>query len=603
MAINGQSITRPISCLALVVMAVAWPGLLAQAADNLADLHRDRGLSCVACHDGGPPLSDDNLSLENGNCSACHGSLKTVSVEIGEREIDPHLSHLPGEPACTTCHATHSPSVPYCSACHSFEFDLSFAGTWERVEASIDDLQQQSAAYDTAISEPPRATVDVIVIGSGGAGLSAAVAAADASVRVIVVEKEPVIGGNSKLAAGGLNAAQTRQQAALGSEDSLALMTTDTISGGKDKNDPALVEVLVAESAGTVDWLTGMGADMSDVGRMGGASVDRTHRPAGGLAVGKHIVQVLYDSASQLGVDLRLNTRAMEILQDESGAIRGLLVQGRYTGLYWIQAPTVVVAAGGFGKNNALVASFDEKLRGFAATNQPGATGDGLKVATTAGADTVDMQFIQAHPTYSPVGGVLVTEAVRGNGAILVNEAGRRFVNELTTRDVAAAAILEQTGDHAYLIFDEGVRRSLQQIEGYVELGAVDEQPTLSALANSLGMDAAVLTDTVGRYNDYVAVGTDQDFSRQDMARAIANAAFYAIEVTPAIHHTMGGLRINSQTQVLSSNGAVIRGLFAAGEVTGGVHGANRLGGNAVSDIVTFGRRAGQQAANYARAR
>jgi fumarate reductase flavoprotein subunit len=581
-------------------MAIVWPGLLVQAADNLAEFHRDRGLSCVACHDEGPPLSDDNLSLENRNCSVCHGSLETVSVEIGEREIDPHLSHLPGEPACTTCHATHSPSVPYCSACHSFEFNLPFAGIWERMEASIDELQQQSAAHDSAISNPPRDTVDVIVIGSGGAGLSAAVAAADASARVIVVEKEPVIGGNSKLAAGGLNAAETRQQAALGIEDSLALMTADTINGGKDKNDPVLVQVLVSESAGSVDWLTSMGADMSDVGRMGGASVDRTHRPAGGLAVGKHIVQVLYDRASQLDVDLRVNTRAVEILEDQSGAVRGLLVQGKYTGLYWIQAPTVVVAAGGFGKNNDLVASFDEKLRGFAATNQPGATGDGLNVATRAGAGTLDMQFIQAHPTYSPVGGVLVTEAVRGNGAILVNEAGRRFVNELTTRDVAAAAILEQAGDHAYLIFDESVRRSLQQIEGYVELGAVDEQLTLSDLADSLGMDATVLTATVERYNGFVAAGTDQEFSRQDMARPIAEEAFYAIEVTPAIHHTMGGLRINSQTQVLSGDGESIRGLFAAGEVTGGVHGANRLGGNAVSDIVTFGRRAGQRAANYA---
>ncbi|MGI9329797.1 MAG: flavocytochrome c [Gammaproteobacteria bacterium] len=582
-----------------ILAAIVWPGLMAQAADNLANFHRDQGLSCVACHDGGPPLSNDNLSQENSNCSACHGSLNNVSVEIGEREIDPHLSHLPGEPACTTCHAAHSPSVPYCSACHSFEFSLPFAGTWERVEVSIDKLQRQSAGFDAVLNEPPRDTVDVVVIGSGGAGLSAAVAAADKNARVIVVEKEPVIGGNSKLAAGGLNAAETRQQAALGIQDSLALMTTDTIKGGKDKNDPALVEVLVSESANTVDWLTGMGADMSDVGRMGGASVDRTHRPTGGLAVGKHIVQVLYNNASQRNVDLRLNTRAVEILEDESGAVRGLLVQGRYTGIYWIQAPAVVVAAGGFGKNNALVASYDAKLRGFAATNQPGATGDGLNVATAAGAGTVDMQFIQAHPTYSPVGGVLVTEAVRGNGAILVNEGGRRFVNELTTRDVAAAAILEQDGDHAFLIFDQGVRSSLQQIEGYVELGAVISESTLAALAKSLAMDAAVLAETVNRYNDYAATGVDKEFSRQDIARSIDEPDFYAIEVAPAIHHTMGGLRINSQTQVLGLDGQVVRGLYAAGEVTGGVHGANRLGGNAVSDIVTFGRRAGKSAAAY----
>jgi fumarate reductase flavoprotein subunit len=566
---------------------------------NLAELHKAGGMACVVCHDEGSRASNDNLSEENANCSFCHGTLKNVSAEIGERERDPHQSHLPGDLSCTACHSAHRTSVPYCAACHNFEFSLRFSGEWQREERGIAELVEAAAARNAALADSPRDRADVIVIGSGGAGLSAAVAAADAGASVILLEKEPVIGGNSKLAAGGLNAAETKQQAALGIQDSVEQMTDDTIRGGKEKNDPALVKVLVNDSAGTVDWLTGMGADMSDVGRMGGASVDRTHRPTGGLAVGKHIVQVLYDKAMELGVDLRLNSRAVEIVADDKGAVRGVLVQGEYTGVYRIDAPAVVVAAGGFGKNNELVADYDAKLKGFAATNQPGATGDGITVAQRAGAATVDMGYIQAHPTYSPVGGVLVTEAVRGNGAILVNDAGERFVNELTTRDVAAAAILEQPGDHAWLVFDQAVRESLEQIEGYVELGAVNKAASVPALADAIGVDGAVLDATVRRYNELVSGGSDADFSRQDLPVTISEPAFYAIEVTPAVHHTMGGLKINSATEVLNAKGDVMAGLYAAGEVTGGVHGANRLGGNAVSEIVTFGRRAGTKAAGY----
>lgn len=585
----------------MMAALVGWAGDAgaAGAAANLAEYHLEQGMACLVCHDEGTRASNDNLREENTNCGFCHGTLQNVSAEIGDRHPDPHRSHLPGEPSCTACHSAHRSSVPYCSACHNFEFKLRFSGEWQRDEPGIADLVETAAARDAALADAARDRTDVIVIGSGGAGLSAAVAAADAGATVILLEKEPVIGGNSKLAAGGLNAAETRQQAALGIEDSVQKMTDDTIKGGKEKNDPALVDVLVKESAGTVDWLTAMGADMSDVGRMGGASVDRTHRPTGGLAVGKHIVQVLYDNAMERGVELRLNSRAVEILPDEGGAVRGVLVQGKYTGIYRIDAAAVVVAAGGFGKNNELVASYDAKLEGFAATNHPGATGDGITVAERAGAVTVGMEHIQAHPTFSPVGGVLVTEAVRGNGAILVNDVGERFVNELTTRDVAAAAILDQPDDHAWLIFDQAVRESLEQIEGYVELGAVNEAQTLEGLGEKIGVDGATLAVTVSRYNEFVAGGSDAEFSRQDLPVAISEPAYYAIEVTPAVHHTMGGLKINPAAEVLNAEGQVMNGLYAAGEVTGGIHGANRLGGNAVSDIVTFGRRAGTNAARF----
>ncbi len=211
-----------------------------------------------------------------------------------------------------------------------------------------------------------------------------------------------------------------------------------------------------------------------------------------------------------------------------------------------------------------------------------------------------DLAHIQAHPTYSPLGGVMVTEAVRGNGAILINRDGKRFVNEITTRDKASAAILSQKGESAFLLFDDSIRRSLKQIEGYVHLQIVNEADTLEGMAKILGIPSAVLTDTVEKYNEAVASKSDTLFNRPDMPRALNKPPYYAIEVAPAVHHTMGGVVINSKAEVQSAQGNTVKGLYAAGEVTGGIHGANRLGGNAISDIVTFGRIAGKQAATYA---
>ncbi|MBY6016494.1 flavocytochrome c [Priestia flexa] len=568
------------------------------AADNLAAFHNDMG-GCQNCHSDANKPTDDNLTHENEQCQSCHGTLADVAATEENVEHSPHLSHLPGEPACTSCHMGHEKSVVYCDSCHSFDFNMPFEGKWERHEPSINELLKANSDIEKALKAAPRDTTDIVIIGSGGAGLSAAVAAHDKGAKVIVLEKEPLVGGNTKLAAGGMNAALTKQQKAKGIEDSLELMTEDTMKGGRNINDPALVEVLVTHSAGSVDWLTGLGADLNDVGRMGGASVNRTHRPTGGAGVGAHVVQVLYDNAEKREIDIRFNSRAVEILEDDNGQVRGVLVKGGHTGYYWIKADAVVVATGGFARNNERVAALDPKLKGFAATNHPGATGDGLDVASNAGAAMKDLEYIQAHPTLSVAGGVMVTEAVRGNGAILVNREGDRFVNEITTRDKASAAILEQTGKTAFLIFDDSVRHSLKKIERYIELGVVPSNSSLKALGDSLGINGTELEKSVARYNEFVAAGKDGDFARPNMPRSLNQGNFYAIEVTPAVHHTMGGVKIDNHGEVVSTEGKVIKGMFAAGEVTGGVHGANRLGGNAISDIVTFGRMAGENAAAF----
>ncbi len=397
-----------------------------------------------------------------------------------------------------------------------------------------------------------------------------------------------------------MNAAGTEYQAAKGIADSADLFYKDAMKGGYDKNDPELVRVLAENSAGSVAWISSMGGDLSDVGRLAGASVNRAHRPTGGAKVGPELVKTLAVAAKgNAGISIYYEAKVVSVLQDRKGAVTGVKVAmgGKE---YTVKAKAVVLASGGFGANNDMAASYVPSLAGFATTNQPGATGDGIALAAAVGAAFVDMAEIQTHPTFAPAGNEMITEAVRGNGAILVNKAGKRFSDELGTRDVVSAAVLAQEGKVAYLVFDTSVRKSLAAIEGYIKAGFVLQGDTLEALAPLIGAKPAELAASVARYNGFVAAKSDADYRRADMPRALSDGPYFAIEITPAIHHTMGGVRIDANTRVLAESGAVIPGFFAAGEVTGGVHGGNRLGGNALADIVTFGRIAGQNAATAA---
>jgi fumarate reductase flavoprotein subunit len=459
--------------------------------------------------------------------------------------------------------------------------------------ASIALVSCASGAKSVAVAF--KSSYDVVVIGAGGAGLSAAIAAKEAGANVAVFEKMAFAGGNTTRATGGLNACGTPYQEALGIKDSVELFFSDTMKGGYNKNNPDLVRNLAEKSASSVAWLSAMGGDLSDVGRMAGASVNRTHRPAGGAAVGPNVMMTLDKQAEQvLGIPVYTETKVTGIIA-QGGRVTGIEVS--YAGkAHKVSAKAVVLASGGFGANNEMAVSYVPSLKGFATTNQPGATGDGIGLAEKIGADFVDMAEIQTHPTYAP-GKEMITEAVRGNGAILVNKNGARFVDELQTRDVVSAAILAQDGKISYLVFDDSVRKSLSAIESYVKMKIVLEAPGPEALAGQIGADPAAFAATIGKYNQAVASKTDAEFGRADMPRALSAAPYYAIEVLPAVHHTMGGVKIDTETRVISKSGQAIPGFYAAGEVTGGVHGGNRLGGNALADIVTYGRIAGTNAA------
>lgn len=578
--------------MAAIMVFASATALWGGGAENLAKLHAGKA-KCADCHGSGKKiLVDDAENGVNAKCVGCHGTLADLGKN-SHKEVNPHKSHL-GTINCTACHHGHTASWAYCLSCHPFEMKIPGGAT-----AAQKGPVPFSAGKKNRSKRTDRA--DVVVIGAGAAGFTAAITAHDAGAKVVIIEKQPITGGNSMLAAGGMNAAETSIQKEKGIADSVDLMFKDTMTGGGDQNDPALALLLAKNSASSVTWLTGLGADLSDVGRMGGASVNRTHRPKGGSAVGAQVIDVLRRNAAERKIEIRVNSKVVKIVEDGKGRVTGVQVQGKHSGLYTIKAKAVIIAAGGFSANADKVASYRPDYKGMTTSNQPGATGDGIELGTGAGAELKDMKEIQIHPTVAAGSRTLITEAVRGNGAILVNHEGKRFVNELTTRDKASAAILAQTGKSAYLIFDEGIRKSLKQIDGYFHLKLVQEGASVKELAAAIKVPAETLEATLAAYNSAFEAKIDADFKRADLPRALRTAKYYAIEVKPGVHYTMGGLKITTESEVVAKDGNPIKGLFAAGEGTGGVHGKNRLGGNSISQTITFGRIAGANAAKVAK--
>ncbi len=493
--------------------------------------------------------------------------------------------------------------------------------------------------------------VDVVVVGAGGAGMTAAITAADAGKTVLLVESQGMVGGNSVRSTGGMNAATTQwQQAntfaeAAGVEstlkkvanypdnariqelgeivaaqwaeyqakpegyfDSVELFQLDTLIGGGGMNDPELVKTLVENSEAAIAWLDGLEPQviLHNVAQFGGAAVKRIHRPVDEngktLSVGAYVVPLLKQNLDNRGIEVLLNTTATAIITDENGAAVGILASGKDGTEVSVSAKSVVITSGGFGANNDMIASIRPELDGFITTNAPGIQGQGIRMAQAVGADTVNLDQIQLHPTVHVQGSdaVLITEGLRGDGAILVNQEGERFYDEVSTRDKVSAAEFEQTGGYAWLIVDSRMSDASNVIQGYINKGYAEAGDTYEALAEAIGAPADAFAATMEKWNACVAAKEDADFGRVSFANPLDQAPYYAIKVQPGIHHTMGGIRINSEAQVINTDGNVIAGLFAAGEVTGGVHGNNRLGGNAVADFTIFGRIAGASAAAYA---
>ena len=471
------------------------------------------------------------------------------------------------------------------------------------VEAGADldvlDANRRDAGENDGPKEEKEIETDVVVIGAGGAGMTAAIMLQQAGVDFVLLEKMPYAGGNTTKATGGMNAAETHYQKEQGIEDSTALFAADTMKGGHAMNDPELVAIMANQSADAIDWLDSIGAELPKISFSGGASVERIHAPEDGSGVGAFLVDRFSAKLDELGVEIMFDTTATELLVDEEGKICGVKAEGKKEN-YTFKCKAVILATGGFGANEDMYTQYRPDLKGTVTTNAPGATGDGIIMAQALGADLVDIEQIQLHPTVEQTTSILITESVRGDGAILVNQSGVRFTNELLTRDAVSAAELEQEGQYAYIIFDQNLRDHLKATEKYVKSGIVVESDTIEGLAEQLGIDPAVLAKTLEDWNGYVKDQRDPDFGRTTgMEADLTTPPYYAIKIAPGIHHTMGGVKIDTTARVINTEGQPIPGLFAAGEVCGGVHGGNRLGGNAVADIVIFGRIAAQSAIDY----
>lgn len=447
--------------------------------------------------------------------------------------------------------------------------------------------------------DPNDKAYDVVVVGSGGAGLAAAIQAHDLGASVVVVEKMPVIGGNTNKASAGMNAAETKFQKLKGIVDSKELFYKETLTGGKNKNNPELLRYFVENAPDAIDWLDNNGIELSGITTTGGMSIDRTHRPASGAAVGGFLISGLQKNINRRGIEVMLDTNVTEILT-ENHRVVGVKVNEEDGSVQTIKAKAVIIATGGFSANREMVEKYRPDLKGFVTTNHKGATGSGIMILEKLGAGTVDMKEIQIHPTVEQTTSYLISESIRGGGAILVSPKGLRFVNELDTRDKVSAEIIKLPEHYAYILFDQQVRNENKAVEEYVSHDLVVQADTIKDLADKLSIDSNTLSQTVERYNQFAETKRDEDFGRTTgMRHPINKGPFYAIKIAPGVHHTMGGVTINTDTQVLDTDKHVIQGVFAAGEVVGGVHGANRIGGNAVADIIIFGMQAGRKATDY----
>ena len=454
-------------------------------------------------------------------------------------------------------------------------------------------------------AEDYEATADVVVVGGGGAGMTAAITVAENGKSVILLEKSDILGGNTSRASSGMNAAETHYEKEQGIEDSVELFIEDTMKSGKEINDPELVRTLAENTSEAIDWLDKENAPLSGpLGTMGGLSAKRTHRPVDAegnvTSVGNFLVSALGVRLDELGIEVVTGAAVNKIIMEDGKAV-GVSGVGAYGENITVHANSVIIATGGFGGNMDRIVALRPDLAGYISTNVATADGDAIDFLGEVGADFVDMEQIQLHPTVIPTDGALVGEALRGDGAILVNREGVRFTNETGTRDAVSAAEVSQTGGNVWLIANQEMYEGSAVIKKLDKSGYLVTGADLDELAKAMEFDAnatAALKETVSTWSSYVASGTDADFSRDigTPLTDLSSGPYYAVNVGPGIHHCMGGVKINTDAQVISTDGTPIPGLYACGEVTGGIHGANRLGGNAVADIVVFGRIAGENA-------
>lgn len=449
-------------------------------------------------------------------------------------------------------------------------------------------------------------TYDVVVVGAGGAGFSAALEAKNAGAEVVILEKMPTIGGNTLISGAEMNAANTWVQEKIGLEDSVELFFEDTMKGGDYKANPELVKYLTENATESAEWLhdyVGVNFIEDKLFQFGGHTVKRALIPND--HTGEDMITKYKMKADELGIPVKTETEATELIV-EDGKIVG--VKAKNTAgqdLTFKANKGVILATGGFGANIKMREKYNAEYGAeYLTTDAAGTTGDGIVMAEAIGAQLVDMEYIQTYPVCNPETGVISLLAdSRFDGAILVNQEGNRFVEELERRDVISRAILAQPGGYAYQVWTQHIGEIGGTLEAHQEefemlekQGLIHKAETIEEAAEFFNVPVDALKATIERVNTFAANGKDEDFNHRAGLVAMTEGPFYIQKAVPSIHHTMGGIVIDVDTHVLDVNGNVIPGLYAAGEVTGGIHGSNRLGGNAIADITVFGRTAGVNA-------
>lgn len=483
-----------------------------------------------------------------------------------------------------------------------------------------EDLKQAGGDMKALTQKAPKALAplvkyegDVVVIGGGGTGLAAALSAYQAGAKkVYVLEKLGYLGGSTNVSEGALNAVDDERQKAQGIEDSFEKFEKQTYEGGHKKGDKVLIHELTHHSIDSVKWLESMGVKFRDkIGTATGALWQRSHYPA--TPSGNTYIRALEAAIEKTNgaIVVLTDTDAKDLVMKD-GRVTGVVAQHKTQRVELTAADGVIIATGGFGANIDLrqkvntgvwkSVKLDNKI---GCTNiQKAAQGEGMVLAHKVGADLIGLDDIQIHPCGTPGTGLMENIRTSGRNRLFVNSDGNRFVNEGAARDVLARAIFEQKGGTYWVLVNhvrypsrDFVDRNGASIKNMVALGSVIEADTLDELAKKTGMNAKNLKKAVANYN-LVVQGKAKDklgfVADNKDDKLLTEGPWYACKKVPTVHHTMGGIRINKEAQVLNHEGKPIPGLFAAGEVTGGIHGSNRLGGNAIADVMTFGRIAGK---------
>ena len=459
---------------------------------------------------------------------------------------------------------------------------------------------------------PKESTYDVVVIGAGGAGFSAAIEAKNAGANVVLLEKMPAVGGNSLISGAEMNAAKNWVQPKLGiNDDSPELHAEDTYKGGDMKGDMNVIKVMTHNALDAAKWCRdylGVRFEADHLFFFGGPSRTRALLPVG--HTGTEFITKFQAKADELGIPVITNMKAEELIKDKSGRVVGVKATMNGASYTFNAKGGVVLATGGFGANPEMVKKYNPKIdERFKTTDAPGTTGEALYMAERAGAQLVNMGYIQTYPICDPISGVieLIADA-RFDGAIMLNQEGKRFVEELQRRDVLSEAILKQTGGYCWVLWNDKigsisntVKEHPTEYEAFTKQGIMATCDDLKCVADFTKIPFDSLKGTVNRVSSMTGKGNDKDFNHRSGLVDMTQGKYYVIKAVPSVHHTMGGVRINEKAQALTAEGKAIPGLWAAGEVTGVTHGTNRLGGNAYTDIIVFGRIAGKAAAEAAK--